>query len=213
MSEGPRNRDDGSDSDRLPESLSDASNVLVLGSIPSAADRSVCRALLTRRPPASSNVLLVSLTGGADERLRALEAAAGRLPANVAVVSTRERADSTTTMPGDVGTDITVETVSDPADLPKLGMNISRVLGEWEGEQTTSVCFDSLTALLQYADRRRVFQFVQVLQDRAESLGGLTHYHMDPEAHDDRTIATMRSLFDAIVEPSPDGDHTVRGQP
>jgi len=201
--------------DELP-ALAGASNVLVMGPTGSEADRSLCRSILTRHSIESTDVLVVSLTRSASDRIQTLEGDDGDLPANVTVVSPRDRVDATTTTErSDVdglSTTITVETVTDPSDLPRLGMAISGALGEWDEGGGTEVCFDSLTALLQYADRRRVFQFVQVLQNRTEEIGGATHYHMDPEAHDDRTIATMRPLFDAIVELSTDGEPTVRHQ-
>lgn len=39
-----------------------------------------------------------------------------------------------------------------------------------------------------------------MLIKRIEAVDGFAHYHMDPTAHDEKALATLRSLFDAVVE-------------
>ena len=168
-------------------------------------------------PEAGRNVLLVSLTQQADDRLAVVRNRFGRLPEHVGVVSCTDQFGSTTSTattaspaptPGDVGdgTSISVDVVEDPSDLPKLGIAITRMA---EGLQTPGgivVCVHSVTALLQYAEPQRVFRFIHVLQNQLE---GVRHYHMDADAHDRQTIATLRPLFDRVVEFDADGTVTV----
>lgn len=168
-------------------------------------------------PEAGRNVLLVSLTQQADDRLAVVRNRFGRLPEHVGVVSCTDQygstistdspAAATSASRSDGGeTSISVDVVEDPSDLPKLGIAITRMA---EGLRTAGgivVCVHSVTALLQYAEPQRVFRFIHVLQNQ---LDGVRHYHMDSDAHDRQTIATLRPLFDRVVEFDADGTVTV----
>jgi hypothetical protein len=195
--------------------LREASDVLILGELRRSLDDQVCGSFLRHAPLGERNVLFISLTRPAEDRLRVLRERGGSQPPAVSVVSGTDQfeAATTETTTADVeGNRVTVDAIDDPSDLPKLGMTISRAVKEWDDTGVgTVVCFHSLTALLQYADRGRVFRFLHVLQDRMEAVDAVTHYHMDAEAHDDQTIATLRPLFDAVVEIGPGGDATISG--
>lgn len=195
--------------------LREASDVLVLGQLRRSLDDQVCGSFLRHAPLGERNVLFVSLTRPAEDRLRVLREQAGERPPAVSVVSGTdqfEAATTETTTADEDGNRVTVDTIDDPSDLPKLGITISRAVKEWDDAGVgTVVCFHSLTALLQYADRQRVFRFLHVLQDRLEAVDAVTHYHMDAAAHDRQTLATLRPLFDAVVEVGPGGDATVSG--
>lgn len=62
------------------------------------------------------------------------------------------------------------------------------------------VCYDSVTALLQYADRRRVVQYLQSLIERCIRDSASIHLHLDPSTTDERTVAAVSMLVDAVVE-------------
>lgn len=193
--------------------LQGADNVLVLTPSGADIDDDLCRSLLTQNPPGEQDVLIVSITGDENDRLELLRENDRTLPANVAVVGGRSGVSATSTVAtDDAATTITLETMPDPSDLPKLGIKISQRVKEWEGDpRATDVCFHSLTALLQYAGSRRVFRFIRVLEDRLAAVDATTHYHMDPDAHDRETVSTLRSLFDDVVEVTPDGTVRVTG--
>jgi hypothetical protein len=70
-------------------------------------------------------------------------------------------------------------------------------------------CFDGVTSLLQYADLQRAFRFLHVVTGRVKTVGGVGHYHLDPEAHDTQTLATLKGLFDAVIEVEDDGTWTI----
>jgi hypothetical protein len=38
----------------------------------------------------------------------------------------------------------------------------------------------------------------------------VSHYHLDPSAHEDGTIGTLRPIFDVIVDVDADGNVEVR---
>lgn len=190
----------------LPVSPDSATNVLVLAPAMEDAVDEACGDLLTHGNPARENALLVSMLRPPAERLEALRRHGGRLPSKVGVVSagdgTRSVAAADTTSTTEMGAStVRMATVSEPGDLTGLGIKISQALSAWEDDDAlTALCFHSVTGLLQYADLQRAFQFLHVLTKRIEAVGGIAHYHMDPTAHDGRALATIRSLFDAVVE-------------
>lgn len=90
----------------------------------------------------------------------------------------------------------------DPGDLTGQGIAIAEAI-----RPGTVVCYDSLTALLQYADRRRVVQYLQSLIERCIRNSASVHLHLDPTTTDERTVAAVSLLVDAVVEA---GSVTVR---
>lgn len=186
-------------------SVQDASAVLLLGPTRRSLDDAACSAFFRSGSVADRSVLFVSLTRSADDRLHVLEEHLKAMPERVSVVSGADRfgSETTRTVRGEETT-VSVEVVSDPSDLPKLGMTINKVVSGRDDDPL--MCLHSLTALLQYAETERVFRFLHLLQTRLDVTG---HYHMDAEAHDRRTVATLRPLFDAIVEYDADGHVTV----
>ena len=108
---------------------------------------------------------------------------------------------------------IRVDTVADPEDLTTLGRRISDQLSEWDlADEQPVVCFRSLTALLETTDLERVFRFLHILIGRLSSVGASAHFHLDPRAHDDKTVDTFRPLFDAVLDVDDDGTRTISVQ-
>lgn len=180
--------------------------VLVLASGLAESADEACGALLRVADPDSTDYLAVSLQDGPAERLEHWHRhVAGELPSKTGIVCSGEttRSVSTATGGGSVrfpGENVQVSSVSSPGDLTGLGMRISDCLSAWEGDgNRTVVCVDSLTTVLMYVDTNRAFQFLHVLLARLESAGARAHVHMDPEAHDVRTVATITSLFDVVL--------------
>lgn len=170
---------------------------------------------LLRLFPSSPNVLYVTLVEPPDRRLEAWRTHAEGEPTTVGfvVVNETERATaaaSTATGTGDTGVLAPVETVSTPSDLTGIGIAVHKFLDRWDGDDNpTALCFHSLTALLQHVDLRRTFQFLHVLTNQLRTGGAVAHFHVDPGAHDDRTLHTLYALFDIVVTWEPatgDGD-------
>jgi hypothetical protein len=191
------------------DGLGDATTVLVLES-PAATDRDeVCRSFFLDGRLTEGNVLLVSLAQQADERLELFRGEDLPFPRNLAVVSAEDGVGATRTETGsnEADTGVAVRTVSDPSALPKLGMSITGVLDGWPDDEGVLLCFDSLTELLRRVELQRVYRFVHILSDRLAGLDAQIHVHLDGEACDERTLATLDPLFDAIVEvPARDND-------
>lgn len=187
--------------------LDPPANVLVLAPTMDDAADGVCADLLLGPDPSAVNVLLVTMIQSPDQRLDALRRRSGDVLGNVAAVGVGDRIqgqaghgaeEEPVSVPG---TDVQTTFVSEPGDLTGIGIKVAQALSAWEDSPNrTHVCLHSVTALLQFSDVQRVFRFLHVLTKRIESANGVAHFHMDPAAHDDRTLATIRSLFDALIE-------------
>ncbi|PSQ13317.1 hypothetical protein BRC99_04035 [Halobacteriales archaeon QS_7_69_60] len=81
------------------------------------------------------------------------------------------------------------------SDLTGQGITVAEALSP-----ETTVCFDSLGALLQYTDLEQVFQFVHSLAERCAASSATMHVHLDPAAVDDRAVAALSTLADAVVD-------------
>lgn len=188
----------------LHEAVGDASNVLLLAP-DGAAERDACRSLMAVPDPAEQHVL-GAVTGSVDRFLDRWRDA-DEPPARVEVVAFGEATRS-----GAVpSTAVSVDTVP-MSDLTGAGIQLNEHIDRCPpareaGDAARSVfCFDSLTPLVEYVGLERTFRFLHVLTRRLAAADVLAHYHLTPAAHDDRTVAALKSLFDAVVEPDADAD-------
>jgi hypothetical protein len=92
---------------------------------------------------------------------------------------------------------VTVRRASNPADPTGLGIAIARCLDAFGAPPT--VCFDSLTVLLQYVETGGVFRFLHTMPRYLASVDAGVHAHLDPAAVDDRTVTSHSSLSDASL--------------
>jgi hypothetical protein len=99
-----------------------------------------------------------------------------------------------------VGADATdheaVRSVPDPTDLTGVGIAV----GEWvrtrEASDRPVVYVDSLSPVLRLAGDERAFRFLHALTGRCRTAGVDAVAYVDPTAHDERTLATIRQVFD-----------------
>jgi hypothetical protein len=98
-----------------------------------------------------------------------------------------------------------VRVVSDSADLTGLGIAITEWLNARSDPGRATVCIDSVSTLLQYADHDRVLKFLHTIASRLRRTGVDLHCHLDPNAHDDQTVAQLRQLFDEQRRPDSPG--------
>jgi len=188
-------------------SIEDASNVLVLGSLQGDGCNEACTTLLSPPSPADT-VVAVTVTRSARNWLSTWRQFSSYSPARMAIVSLGEEARESITVSTRSGPEtIAIETLSDPSDLTRLGITLSRLLSEAaSADSPTTVCVHSLTALLQYVEPQRLFRFLHILRGRLSSVDAVAHYHLDPTAHDERTVGAFRSLFDVVVRVSGNGE-------
>ncbi|MFB6282084.1 MAG: hypothetical protein ABEH40_08700 [Haloferacaceae archaeon] len=97
--------------------------------------------------------------------------------------------------------------VADVTDLTGIGIRMTTALRRWD-RGAVRACVDSLSPLLGQVSFERAYRFVDVMTSRIARVGA-SHWHVDPRAHDDRTLHRLMSAFDAVVRED-GGEWTVR---
>lgn len=192
--------------------LDGVSNMLVLSPTMDEEARAAYYERLLPDSPGSVDVLAIDYRQTPDQWMDEWKRHVGERPRRCTIISVDETTRSVTSRsdePTRRGPN-TVTCLKSPTDLTGLGITISEYLADEAGERTV-VTFDSLTVLLQYVDLQRAFRFLHVLSNRVETVNATAYYHMDPGAHDDKDVATLTSLFDAIAE-FEDGDWSISGR-
>lgn len=161
--------------------------VLLLEEPTSERGEESCLDLLTdgRRP---RSVLSVRYGGSVDECATRLRARADGVE-SVAFVAV----NPTTPAGQDANA---VRTVSDPADLTGVGVGVVEWLGARSSDEDPAVCIDDVSTMLQYTGVERVFRLLHALTGKCRDSDASLHAHLTPSAHDDRTVGTLRGLFD-----------------
>jgi hypothetical protein len=190
--------------DRVTDATFDANSVLVLRPR-SETEADAVRGRLRPDDPGRVCLLAVSFTRPPDRFVAEWTDAAGARPRDAIVVtSTDQVAEAGSTA---------VETVSSPGDLTGVGMKSTRHLARWdEADEEVAVVVESLTHLLEYAHLEALYRFLHVLVARLDAIGARGRFHLDPTAHDDATVNTLKSLFRVAVERVGDGDWRVQAQ-
>lgn len=165
----------------------DGTTNILLEEPPLGEGREVCTSLLTEGVD-EPNVLFVSYTRGATDCVAEIDRAGVR---NLGIITV---GDGSTAVDDE---SVVTENVSTPSDLTGLGINIGKVLSDWE--KPVLVCFDSLTAMLQYVDIQTAYEFLHAITGQIHAAGARAHFHIDPSAHDPKDVAGIASLFDARV--------------
>jgi len=196
--------------------LADANSTLLVS--PSFADGDDCAELLHPDAADQTNVLWVSYTKSPDQQLRRWRSHTDDRPAEMGMVSVEDSTRSVAAESGGAGggpslpeTNAPIETVNSPNDLTGLGIRMTEFLTDWQAnDNRTVVCFDSLTALLQYVELETAYEFLHIITGRMAAVDAHGHFHMDPNAHDEQTIEIVSSLVDAVVEVDETGERQVR---
>jgi hypothetical protein len=184
-------------------------NVLVLaGSMDGTSDEYCAKRMDSPPGTAPPSALFVSLDGSPDRRLDAVIRRGAARPANVGVVccdGTRGAAAAGPTGADTGAPDVTpgqwVATVSSPGDLTGLGVRIEEALSAWADDpRSVELCFHSLTTLCQYVDERTAFRFCHAVTRHLAATGASSHFHLDPDAVGERTVATLTALFDRVED-------------
>ncbi|WP_135364823.1 DUF7504 family protein [Halosimplex halophilum] len=180
----------------LHSELADARTVLLSAPSMTGGEAEACTDLLIPSNPADATALWVTFRGDATDCVDQWVGETGERPADATVVVVGES-------PGSRPDGVAVEHVSSPSDLTGLGITIGELLSEWE--TPPAVCFDSLTAMLQYVDVETAYEFLHAITGQLYAADARAHFHIDPTAHDRTTVDSIASLFDAVVEFGADG--------
>ena len=198
----------------LPADLPESGSVLLAGDPHSSHADDRCAALMTPATQRPLTLLYVAVTRANSTRQPVwMNMVGDSWPTRVCVVTAG--GDPVSMIPAYDGSDgppvpTTIETVADPADLTALGVAVTKCVRESGSNTRLAGCVRSLTGLLQYVELDRAYQFLDVLTSSMAGTDGRVHYHIDPSAHDERTMNTLISLFDAVVETDADGEAIVR---
>ena len=190
----------------LTSHLDDATSVLLVAPPAEPPDDHACIDLLTFDAPARENVLSITLSQTPDERLAVWQREAGEpLPERAVVVDgSGAAAEGRRTATSDELPALSVDVLSDAAGPMELALTIGRYFGEWaDTSERTLVCLHSLSDLLASFDRGEVVQLINAVDARLDDTDAVVHYHLDPDAHDERLLTEVRPLFDAVVEHVP----------
>lgn len=183
---------------------------LLLSSSIGTGERTTCLDLLSQSGFEATKAVHVLYMESGSERYRQIERYCHGHPEETAVIAVGSGGIVGERGPDPPG-DYYVKTLADAADLTGLGMALNDCLTEWEETGTELVCcFDSLSILLQYADTERVFRFLHMLTGKLSDVGATAHFHMDPVAHDEETVAKLSQVFDSIVELDEAGVCTIK---
>jgi hypothetical protein len=165
--------------------------VLVTGP-PMTGKQSLALDLLAASFGADDAALVISTMRPAAEALSTLRAATGASSARLRGIDcSREQA----------GEQPQVSSVGSPSDLTGIGMHADRHLGELaDAGYRPRVGLLSVSTMLPLAEFRPVYRFLHVLTGRTAATDAVGVVVLDSEAHDDRVVAALTSLFDLRVQ-------------
>ena len=102
-----------------------------------------------------------------------------------------------------------IRRVSSPVDLTGIGVKISQFFEEFyinKKYERTRMCMNSLSTILMYSNIQTLFRFLHVFTGRVKAANALGIYVVEDEMHDPQTVATLKQLFDGMLEIRSDGD-------
>ena len=124
------------------------------------------------------------------------------LPGNVGLLVADDQAD-----PGSTdatiriidNTTIKMTTVS-PTDLTGLGIQFTQLLTDVaETGNQTVVCFDSITALLQFVDFDSAYKYLSTMTSQLRTKNIVSYFHLSPSAHDQIAHSRLKQLFGQCI--------------
>ncbi len=107
------------------------------------------------------------------------------------------------TLGGAVKEDENIRIASSPVDLTGIGVKISYFLEIFITKKNilkNQLHINSLSTILMYSNIQTVFRFLHVFTGRIKLAGGLGIYLIESGMHDEQAIATLKQLFDGIIE-------------
>ena len=182
--------------------LDPGTNLLVVGP-PMSGKRGLALRLLARGTEAGEGAIVVTTKDGADRILSQYEDLVdvdlGEVPLGIVDCVTKQQGL------GDLADDERIRYTSSPVDMTGIGINLSEYLESFYRDREIDrnrVLLHSLSTLLMYSNLQTVFRFLHVFTGRVQSAEALGIYVIDSTAHDDRTMNTLKQLFDGLIEVS-----------
>ena len=102
-----------------------------------------------------------------------------------------------------------IKFASSPKDLTGIGVRISEFFEDFlmkQKIQKIQLHINSLSTILMYSNIQTVFRFMHVFTGRIKAAGALGIFIADSGMNDDPKIATLKQLFDGIIEIKEEND-------
>lgn len=102
-----------------------------------------------------------------------------------------------------------IKRASSPVDLTGIGVKISQLFEEFwmkKNLRKTQLTINSLSTILMYSNIQTVFRFLHVFTGRVKSAGALGIYVVESGMHDEQSLATLKQLFDGMIEIKTEND-------
>ncbi|NHX36487.1 MULTISPECIES: RAD55 family ATPase [Halolamina] len=98
--------------------------------------------------------------------------------------------------------EIATERVSSPGDLTGISIGTAKLLQRFSKQNVSDVRHGlvSISTLIQYLDLNTVFKFLHIYTSRIEDTGGLGVFTLEDVSHDAKTVNTITSEFDCVIE-------------
>lgn len=186
--------------------LGDFSNVLLLAPMTPTGNRACLELLEAITPPEEANVVAMTYTQSPETWISDWEALFPRLPAELAFIYANTVESTVESGEHGVPPAVSVSRVdpNQPMDvIAPLGQQLTR----WaDNGNRTLISVQTLSILLEYVDFDAAFRYLNVLTCRVQAADAIGVYHVDPAVHDEETLDSLKTLFDAVVEMSDDGE-------
>lgn len=105
-----------------------------------------------------------------------------------------------------------VRYAASPSDMTGVGIKFAEFVEYFNCERDVErnrVLLNSITTLLQYSSLQTVFRFLHALTTRVTEVDAVGVAVVESTVHDAETMATIRELFDGVVETTRDGSYSV----
>lgn len=102
-----------------------------------------------------------------------------------------------------------IKIASSPVDLTGIGVKISQFFEEFfmkRNIRKSQLHINSLSTILMYSNIQTVFRFLHVFTGRIKAAGTLGIYVVESGMHDEQAIATLKQLFDGMIEVKSEND-------
>lgn len=173
------------------------SNVLVSGPGMSGTDELALDVVASGLEAGQGGVVMTTSERG-ETVVERLEDSVEFDPANLCVVDCRaERGREERSLNGAY-----VYSVPEPSDFTGLGIGLTQCLSHLDARDLEAGRFalSSLSTMITYTDRQKVFKFCHVVASRLSTPGYLGLFVVDPDVHDTQTMAVIKQAFDGLVE-------------
>lgn len=104
-----------------------------------------------------------------------------------------------------------IKIASNPVDLTGIGVKISQFFEQFfmnKSIRKTQLHINSLSTILMYSNIQTVFRFLHVFTGRIKAAGAMGLYVIESGMHDEMAIATLKQLFDGLIEVKAEEDKT-----